>query len=166
MKSRQTLRSFYCNNRFNRKRRTLELCSNKTKDRLASKERRFLLPADQRADSLVMAIGDRGTGVGSTIKGYNRRGGTWLLKRHERYCTTVLTSEFMTSQLCIYCYSRLSHPVLGTSRCLNPNCVALKCGRAYHNRDVMPAVAIGLSAMANLILKKDLPPFTQKINRL
>ncbi|ORE07842.1 hypothetical protein BCV72DRAFT_192732, partial [Rhizopus microsporus var. microsporus] len=70
-----------------------------------------------------------------------------------------ITNEYMTSQLCIYCYHHLAHPVLGTSRCLNPDCPALKCGRATSNRDVISATAIKISAMTNIILKKDLPPF-------
>jgi hypothetical protein len=162
MNSRKKLRSFYFNKSFNRKRRTLELRTNKTKDRIASRERQYLLK-DSKGSRLIMAIGDQGTGVGSSIKGYDRRGGTWLRKTHQRYATTILTSEYMTSQLCIYCYQRIVHPVLGTSRCLNPECLAFRCGRACNNRDVMSAAEIGLSAMTKLILNKDLAPFSQKL---
>lgn len=158
MKSRNELRSFYYSKNLNRKRRTLELRTNRTKDRLASRERQFLLK-DSKGGRLIMAVGNQGTGVGSTIKGYDRRGGSWIRKKHERYATTVLTSECMTSQLCLYCYNRISHPILGTSRCVNPDCLAFRRGRACSNRDVMSAAAIGLSAMAKLILNKYLLPF-------
>ncbi|KAI9363659.1 hypothetical protein BD770DRAFT_407228 [Pilaira anomala] len=112
------------------------------------KQRHFLLISnDQRTNSLIMAIGDKVTGVGSTIKGFDCRGVTWLKKIHECYSITILTT----------------HPVLGRSRCLNPKCVDLKRDRMYHSRDVISSVVIGLSAMTKLILKKYLPPFTQKI---
>ena len=83
-------------------------------------------------------------------------------KKHERHGTTIITDEHMTSQLCIYCYHPLAHPVLGTSRYLNPDCSAFKCGRAIRNRDVISAAAIGISAMTNIVLTKDLPPFCLK----
>ncbi|KAI9247252.1 hypothetical protein EDC94DRAFT_570663 [Helicostylum pulchrum] len=111
----------------------------------------------------VKVIGDQGTGVGSTIKGYDRRGGIWFRKKHEPYATTVLTSKYMTSHLCIYCYRRISHPILGTSRCLNPDCLAFRREGACSNRDMISAAAIGLSAMTKLILNKDLYPFSQKL---
>ncbi|KAI8072114.1 hypothetical protein BDF21DRAFT_424912, partial [Thamnidium elegans] len=60
----------------------------------------------------------------------------------------------MTSQLCLYRYFLIVHPrtldnkrILGTSRCLNPDCPAFKHGRATNNCDVMSAAAIGISAM-------------------
>lgn len=61
----------------------------------------------------------------------------------------------MNSQLCVYCYFPIAHlrrsdniKVLGTSCCLTPDCTASKHGRANNNRNVMSAVAIGISAIA------------------
>ncbi|KAI8095548.1 hypothetical protein BDF21DRAFT_470295 [Thamnidium elegans] len=69
----------------------------------------------------------------------------------------------MTSQLCIYCYNQISHPNLGTSRCLNLSYPAVKRGRACNSTDVMSAAAIGLFGMTKLILNKDLSSFCQKL---
>jgi hypothetical protein len=109
----------------------------------------------------MMAIGNQGTGVGSVIKGYNRRGGKWLREKHNRHATTILTDEHMTSQTCVYCFSLIHHPILRTTRCLNPECPAVQNGYATNNRDAMSAMAIGLSMMSKYILEKDLPAFTQ-----
>jgi hypothetical protein len=163
MKERQTLQAFYYWKKINRQRRILEIKTRTVKDRITSKERQFVLQGSKRFHP-VMAIGNQGLGIGSITKGYDRRGGKWLLRKHERHATTIVTNEYMTSQLCIYCYHHLAYPVLGTSRCLNPDCPTLKCGRATSNRDVMPAAAIGISAMTNIILKKDPPPFCPKLS--
>ncbi|KAI9245293.1 hypothetical protein EDC94DRAFT_530325, partial [Helicostylum pulchrum] len=79
---------------------------------------------------------------------------------HSRYVPTIMTDECMTSQLCVYCYSPIVHPqtsynkkILGSSRCLNPDCSASKHGRATNNRDVMSAAAIGISAMTRVLYK-------------
>ncbi|KAI9252495.1 hypothetical protein EDC94DRAFT_620709 [Helicostylum pulchrum] len=71
-----------------------------------------------------------------------------------------MTDEYMTSHLCVYCYSLIAHPqtsdnrkILGSSRCLNPDCPAFKHGRATDNRDVMSAAAIGISAMTKFLYK-------------
>ncbi|KAI8067205.1 hypothetical protein BDF21DRAFT_315820, partial [Thamnidium elegans] len=49
-----------------------------------------------------MFIGDRGTGAGSTIKGYRRYGGTWKQKIHGQSNTTCITNENKAAQTCIY----------------------------------------------------------------
>jgi hypothetical protein len=41
----------------------------------------------------MTAIGNQGTGVGSVIKGYNRRGGKWLREKHNRHSTTILIQK-------------------------------------------------------------------------
>ena len=116
-----------------------------------------------------MAIGNAGTGFGSAIRGYDRRGGKWLPRTHKRYAETMITDEHMTSQLCVYCYFPIAHSrtsdesvSLGTVRCLNPNCEAFKHGRATNNRDVMSATAIGISAMTQALLRKSFLPFSKQ----
>ncbi|CEP11639.1 hypothetical protein [Parasitella parasitica] len=145
-----------------RLRRSIELATNRTKDRGAATERRFVKRGSNNA--LVMGIGNAGTGVGSTIKGYERRGGKWLPKLHTRYAKVAMTDEYMTSQLCLYCYLPIVHAktssnksILGSARCLNPKCEAFKHGRACNNRDVMSATAIGISAMTKFFIQQELP---------
>ncbi|CEP14829.1 hypothetical protein [Parasitella parasitica] len=149
-----------------RLRRSIELATIRTKDRAAAAERRFVKGGSNNA--LVMGIGNAGTGVGSTIKGYDRRGGKWLPKLHTRYAKVAMTDEYMTSQLCLYCYFPIVHAktssnktVLGSARCLNPKCEAFKHGRACNNRDVMSATAIGISAMTKFLYSRSFPPFTK-----
>ena len=51
----------------------------------------------------VLLIGEAGTGVGSRIGGYQRRGGGKMREQHRRYCTIGMTNEYRTSKTCIYC---------------------------------------------------------------
>ncbi|KAI8881346.1 hypothetical protein K501DRAFT_300815, partial [Backusella circina FSU 941] len=67
-----TLREFYHSPAFIKKRRTKEIQAKKFKDRIASKERKYVIGSDpdkKIRKQLMMMIGDRGTGVGSTIRG-------------------------------------------------------------------------------------------------
>ncbi|CEP19280.1 hypothetical protein [Parasitella parasitica] len=153
-----------------RLRRSIELATIRTKDRAAAAERWFVKGDSKNA--LVMGIGNAGIGVGSTIKRYDRRGGKWLPKLHTRYAKVAMTDEYMTSQLCLYCYFPIVHAktpsnktVLGSARCLNPKCEAFKHGRACNNRDIMSATAIGISAMTKFLYSKSFPPFTRSDNQ-
>ena len=64
-----------------RQRRTLKIKTRTVKDRITSKERQFVLQGSKRFHT-VMAIGNQGLGIGSTIKGYDCRGGKWLQKKN------------------------------------------------------------------------------------
>ncbi|KAI8085638.1 hypothetical protein BDF21DRAFT_241711 [Thamnidium elegans] len=57
-----------------------------------------------------MMIGDRGTGVGSRIKGHLHYGGKWKHDIHGKYTPVCIANENNTSQTCAYCYNKLSHP--------------------------------------------------------
>ncbi|CEI94993.1 hypothetical protein RMCBS344292_09194 [Rhizopus microsporus] len=59
----------------------------------------------------AMFIGDRGTGVGSTIKGYRRYGRKWKQELHGMYVNVCIINKNMTSQTCIYCFSKLDNPM-------------------------------------------------------
>ncbi|KAL0137715.1 hypothetical protein V8B55DRAFT_1317116, partial [Mucor lusitanicus] len=48
----------------------------------------------------VLLVGDRGTGVGSRIKGHLRYGGHWKSKIHGRYTSVCITNEHHSSQAC------------------------------------------------------------------
>jgi hypothetical protein len=56
-------------------RRLVEIHTMRAKDRIAAAERRFLRKSSSHSITQIMAIGNKGTGVGSFIKGYDRRGG-------------------------------------------------------------------------------------------
>ncbi|CAO3700979.1 unnamed protein product [Rhizopus microsporus] len=91
MKERQTLRNFYYGQKISRQRRTLEVKNRTVKDRVTSKERKFVLQGSKTLHP-VMAIGNQGLGVGSTIRGYDCRGGKWPQRKHERHATTIITN--------------------------------------------------------------------------
>lgn len=147
-------------------RRRVELATITIKDRTAAKERKFVKEGSKNI-TLIMAIGDAVTGVGSTIKGYDRRGGKWLANTHARYEEVRMTDEYMTSQLCVYCYFPIVHAVqngktiLGSARCMNPACIAFKNGNACNNRDIMSATAIGISGATKFLFNKNFHPFTR-----
>ncbi|KAI9245292.1 hypothetical protein EDC94DRAFT_590509 [Helicostylum pulchrum] len=73
-RERNRLRSFYYSRVSSRERRTSGLFTNRTKDLVTAKERRFV-KGDSKKAIPIMAIGNAGTGVGSPIKGYDRRAG-------------------------------------------------------------------------------------------
>jgi hypothetical protein len=85
-----------------------------------------------------MCIGKAGTGVGSSIEGFNGRGGKWIRNRHARYTTVAITDEHRTSQACAFCFGQVIRPSNEgmkkknnvASRCLNPNCPSFFFGRA------------------------------------
>ncbi|CEG79069.1 hypothetical protein RMATCC62417_13582 [Rhizopus microsporus] len=120
-----------------------------------------------------MFVGDRGLSVGSRIKGFMRYGGHWKSKKHSLYTTVCITNEHNTSQTCIYCFNKLSHPVRtvhrnGASRlrtvngafvCENPSCVSVQAKKAVKRRDTMSAMAIGLSGLATLLFGENFPQF-------
>lgn len=58
-----------------------------------------------------MLINDKGTGVGSRIKGFLRRDGKWKQRIQGKYTNVCITNEHMTSQPYLYCFSELNHPI-------------------------------------------------------
>ncbi|ORE17993.1 hypothetical protein BCV71DRAFT_286173 [Rhizopus microsporus] len=50
-------------------------------------------------------------GVGSTIKGYRGYGGKWKQCMHGMNINVCITNENMTSQTCMYCFSKLGNPI-------------------------------------------------------
>ncbi|KAI9253067.1 hypothetical protein EDC94DRAFT_697183 [Helicostylum pulchrum] len=69
-RERNILRSFYYSRVSSRERRTSELFTNRTKDLVAAKARRFVKGYSKKAIP-IMDIGNAGTGVESPIKGYD-----------------------------------------------------------------------------------------------
>ncbi|KAI8091844.1 hypothetical protein BDF21DRAFT_332801 [Thamnidium elegans] len=57
-----------------------------------------------------MFIGDRGTGIGSRVKGFRRFRGKWKEEIHSEAVNECLTNENLTSQTYVFCFDRLVHP--------------------------------------------------------
>lgn len=120
-------------------------------------------------------VGDRGTRVGSRIKGHRRYGGNWLERMRGRRENVCITSEYKTSQTCIYCFEQLEHPqrieekdgksikkaTKGSLMCVNLECVSVKYGRSIKSRDGLSSLAIGLSSLTFCLLGVSLPHFRQ-----
>ena len=124
---------------------------------------------------MLMFIGDRGTGVGSRIKGFRRYGGGWKEQLHGTHVNVCITNEHMTPQTCIYCYQKLCHPkamltkknkqvsqeIKGALMCVNPKCVTMKSGRSTKSRNALFSLAISLSGLTQCLIGSPLLPFAQ-----
>lgn len=127
-----------------------------------------------------MFIGDRGTGVGSSIKGFRKYGGKWKEKIHAESVNVCVTNENLTSQTCVFCFGLLSHPrikkqakngkiytrtINGSMYCTNPACISVIKKQAIKARDSLSALAIGLVGLTTILFGAPLPPFSSsKIN--
>jgi len=122
----------------------------------------------------IIAYGAAGTGVGSRIGGSLRWGGPWLrLGLLQLDMVVVLTDEYNTTRMCIYCHHRMeeakstrlvgaetkTRTTHGSMCCLNPKCEAVKKGYAMRPRDSNAAVGILLSAMTTMLRPPDQPPW-------
>ncbi|ORE10887.1 hypothetical protein BCV72DRAFT_195294, partial [Rhizopus microsporus var. microsporus] len=111
-----------------------------------------------------MLIGDKETGAGSRIEGFHRYGGKWKQMIQGKYTNVCITDEYMTPQTCLYCFSKLSHPIQrktekerqisfkskGSLLCRNPNCVIVKNNKTSKSRNSLSALAIGISGLCKL----------------
>ncbi|KAI9477872.1 MAG: hypothetical protein EXX96DRAFT_484224 [Benjaminiella poitrasii] len=128
-----------------------------------------------------MFVGDRGLGIGSRLKGHLRYGGNWKPVKNSLYTSVLVTNEHNSSQTCLFCYKKLTHPVgamtnkkgekrrkttLGSFVCLNPLCLSVLSGEATKRRDTMSAMAIGLSGLANFFFGVTFPEFDPSISQL
>ncbi|PHZ07461.1 uncharacterized protein RHIMIDRAFT_242668 [Rhizopus microsporus ATCC 52813] len=126
-----------------------------------------------------MFVGSRGLGVGSRIKGYMRYGSYWKPLRHSLYTYVCITNEHNISQTCSYCFQKLSHPVKtvyknGARRlrtisdafvCDNPSCVSVQAKKSVKGRDILSAMATGLSGLATLLFDTTFPQFDPKVSQ-
>lgn len=103
---RRLLRSFYYDNNSTNKRRVKELRRRKYLDRLCSYEQQFI--TSRQKGSVIAFVGDRGYGVGSTIKRFKKYGGLWKPIKHSRQATVLITNEYNTSQTRIYCFHKIT----------------------------------------------------------
>ncbi|PHZ07482.1 uncharacterized protein RHIMIDRAFT_274513, partial [Rhizopus microsporus ATCC 52813] len=118
-----------------------------------------------------MFIGNRGIGVGSRIKRYQRYGGDWKQKLHEQETQVCITNENMTSQTCVYCFSKLDHPIhkrmikgkeitvtsKGPFICRNPKCVLVTKRQPVKSRDTLSALTVGLLGLSYILFHRTFP---------
>ncbi|KAI9473394.1 MAG: hypothetical protein EXX96DRAFT_487343, partial [Benjaminiella poitrasii] len=123
-------------------------------------------------------IGDRGTGVGSSIRSGIRYGGNWKMKNHARYAPVSITNEHNTSQVCVYCFKKIIHPKRAriiqeversvdcndSSICINRECTSFKANCSVQSRDKQSAVEICNSELYTLLSGITLPVFSFKIS--
>ena len=126
----------------------------------------------------IMFIGDRGTGIGSTTKGFRRYGGKWKQYKHDIDVNVCITNENMTSQTCMYCFSKLDHSIYrkmindkdirtkvkGSFLCRNPDCVLVSNKNAIKPRDDLSVLAIGHSGLCSLLFQETFPELSAKIS--
>ncbi|OAD00506.1 hypothetical protein MUCCIDRAFT_185348 [Mucor lusitanicus CBS 277.49] len=187
------LQAFYDSPARRAENRHLELHNKTQRNKICASERQFVVqhkkeessgPAGEGSSRRkpkpkpIMMIGDSDLGVGSTIKGYRRYGGTWKQNLQGGNTHVCCTSEYMTSQTCMYCFSKLTHPtskqlvkgkvvtkkVAGAFVCLNPDCVLQQFGRNVFARDKLSALAIGLSGVNQLLFQATFPQLSRKFS--
>ncbi|ORE20077.1 hypothetical protein BCV71DRAFT_262345 [Rhizopus microsporus] len=146
------LRSFY--NSSNRTNRLRSLEIQKKSTWITAQERKSLTKANTGADKkqLLMFIGDRGTGIGSRIKGFRD---TEVDGRSS--CVKLCHPKAMLTKK----NKQVSQEIKGALMCVNPKCVAVKSGRSTKSRDALFSLAIGLSGLTQCLIGSPLLPFAQ-----
>ncbi|KAF9557900.1 hypothetical protein EC968_007395 [Mortierella alpina] len=123
----------------------------------------------------VLSIGDAGTCVGSRLKGHLRRGGTKLRSQHRQSCPVLITDEYRTSKMCLYCSKQMSLArarrivkgqikfvrVHGAVECTNAKCVSFKRHYSIRPRDTNAAAAIAVVGTAQALRKGRLKVFSR-----
>ncbi|KAI8333184.1 hypothetical protein EDC96DRAFT_526105 [Choanephora cucurbitarum] len=105
-----------------------------------------------------MFVGDRGYGVGSSIRGHVRLGDSCKPKKHSLYTSVCITNEYSTSQICKDARESLK-TINGTSICNSKACVLNSAKQSHKPRDSLSALAIGISGASRLIGKGTLDIF-------
>ena len=96
---------------------------------------------------------------------------------HDMNINVCITNENI-SQTCMYCFSKLDHPihrkivkdkdiktkVKGSFLCRNPDCVLVSNKKAIKSRNNLSALAIGLSGLCSLLFQETFPELSAKIS--
>ncbi|KAG1265047.1 hypothetical protein G6F68_003892 [Rhizopus microsporus] len=107
-----------------------------------------------------------------------RYGEKWRQCMHGMNINVCITNENVTSQTCMYCFSKLDHPIYrkidkdkdirtkvkGSFLCRNSDCVLISNKKAIKSRDNLSALAIGLSGLCNLLFQETFPELSAKIS--
>ncbi|KAI8054903.1 hypothetical protein BDF21DRAFT_349641 [Thamnidium elegans] len=102
-----------------------------------------------------MLIGDRDHGFGSAIKRHQRFSDSKKQKKKQGKSTpTLITNEYNSSQTCLFCFNKLSHPVSTTANKISAAsetfiCMNSSCPTVFKTvcRDKVFALAIGLAGI-------------------
>ncbi|KAG1174754.1 hypothetical protein G6F71_004662 [Rhizopus microsporus] len=174
--NRTQMRAFYCSAKSINQQRHIEVQKARYCHQLCRKERLKLMHTaenDDKSKKLLMFVGDRGTGVGSRVKGFMRYGGKWKENMHAEAINVCVTNENKKSQICVFCFKKLAHPkrkevkngkaifksINGAFICTNPSCVSVKNRRAVKSRDALSALAIGLVGFSTVLFGVKFPAF-------
>jgi hypothetical protein len=124
--------------------------------------------------TIIMCNGIAGTCEGFHLKGYARRGGKQVKKRHSRYVLIGMTNEYLTSKTCSTCFNPIIHPQAqkivsgewksvksnGTSVCVISLCLTYKAARRSNtNRYVQAAHCIAIAGASQLLTSQTLACF-------
>ncbi|KAI9260923.1 hypothetical protein EDC94DRAFT_673732, partial [Helicostylum pulchrum] len=104
----------------------------------------------------------------------------WKEEIHGEAVNVCTTNENMTSQTCLYCFSKLSHPNTrimknnkvetrsskGAFLCRNPRCISVIKKCASKSRGALSALTIGLVGISTLLFGTRMPSFNNKISQL
>ncbi|CEI91142.1 hypothetical protein RMCBS344292_14001 [Rhizopus microsporus] len=176
--NRLALRNFYNSKKRVKLKRTCEMQNDRFRKRLCAKERTFLIGKKEAGLTLSCSSETEARGVGSTIKGYKRYGGKWKQCMHGMNINVCITNENMTSQIYMYCFSKLDHPIhrkvikgkdIKTKvkrlfLCRNPDCVLVSSKKAAKPRDNLSALPIGPSGLCLLLSQETFPELSAKIS--
>lgn len=163
-RSRDTLRSFYFSNTNAKRQRRLDLTKSRYYNKLVMNEKAFT-----GSKTSIMLIAEQGYGIRSIIKSYQRFGGYWKQKIHERYTPSLITNEHYSSQTRVFCFKKLSHPQVARDKVIEINNGSFiyqndKCPNKYvvMSRDKLPALATGLADVAQLLPGITFPWFSHQ----
>ncbi|KAI9246549.1 hypothetical protein EDC94DRAFT_664910 [Helicostylum pulchrum] len=101
-----------------------------------------------------MFIEDKGTGVGSRIKGFRRYGGRWKEDIHDEATTIFVKGD-----------KKFNGTSKGSFWCTNPLCVPVRYKSAIKSRDALSALAIGVAGLSTLLFGAESLPFNNRISR-
>ncbi|KAI9269674.1 hypothetical protein EDC94DRAFT_645929 [Helicostylum pulchrum] len=131
--------------------------------KLCRKERKSLAKGkgkSKKPPKLIMFIGDKGTGVGSRIKGFRRYGGRWKEDIHGEATTLAHPVHQVVKG-----DQKFNRTSKGSFWCTNPLCVSVHYKRAIKSRDALSALAIGVVGLSTLLFGAEPSPFNDKISR-
>ncbi|KAL4212492.1 hypothetical protein AB4K20DRAFT_1975853 [Rhizopus microsporus] len=140
--NRLALRNFYNSKKRVKLKRTCEMQNDRFRRRLCAKERTFLIGKKEAGHALSCSSE-------TETRGY---GGKWKQCMHGMNINVCITNENMTSQTCMYCFSKLGNPI------------HRKTIKKSRKKDSLPALAIGLSGLCLLLFQETFPELSAKIS--
>lgn len=127
----------------------------------------------------IIITGTSGTGVGSSIRGYAKRGGYKLMDAHGRNSIVAMTAETNTTKVCFACQTEQEavkatlqkedgtttmKVVNGAKRCPNPDCERVKARMAVLNRDCNAAWGMAIAGGSEIYTGQRPPAYRRQIH--